>query len=39
MYRVNESKEMIMQKIFDNFGLHGLILVMAIVIGVFRSIN
>ncbi len=39
MYKCSEAKQMVMQKIFDNFGLHGLIIVMAVVIGIFRSIS
>ena len=39
MYKDNEGRQMVIQKIFDNFGLHGLILVMAIAIGVFRAIG
>jgi len=39
MYKGSEVKQMVMQKIFDDFGLHGLILVMVLVIGIFRSIS
>ena len=36
MYISSEDKEMFVQRIFDSFDLHGLILVMAIVIGLIR---
>lgn len=38
-YKPVRVKEEIMNKFVDNFGIHGFILIMAIVIGIFRSIG
>ena len=32
-------REEVMKKFVDNFGIHGFILIMVIVIGIFRSIS